>query len=160
MIVPAPVDLVLGLLAPVDILLDVPADRKRSAFDSIAGLLAERVGATRGAVLRALKWRERLGPTHVGDGIAVPHARLDGISNPAVALLRLTQPLPYGTIDDAAVDLLVGVLWPDSDAAEFIPALATITRLLRSPGLACGLRQARSVAEVRAVIAATGEPMQ
>ena len=119
----------------------------------IADRLAHRVGSSQGAVLAALLRRERLGPTFIGDGVAMPHARLEGIAGPAVAVARLRRPVPFGSPDDAAVDLLFAVLWPKAHTKGFVPALARIWRLLRRTELAAGLRRARTAEEAHALIA-------
>ena len=140
------------LVAFEDILLDMQADRKRTALGGIADRLAHRVGSSQGAVLAALLRRERLGPTFIGDGVAMPHARLEGIAGPAVAVARLRRPVPFGSPDDDPVDLLFAVLWPKAHAKGFVPALARIWRLLRRTELAAGLRRARTAGEAHALI--------
>ncbi|WP_292649299.1 PTS sugar transporter subunit IIA [Mesorhizobium sp.] len=64
------------------------ADRKRTALSGMAARLSEKVGRSHGAVLAAFLRRERLRPTAVGDGIGIPHARLDGIAAPAAPSLK------------------------------------------------------------------------
>ena len=141
------------LVASEDILLDMQADRKRTALGGIADRLAHRVGTSQGAVLAALLRRERLGPTFIGDGVAMPHARLEGIAGPAVAVARLRRPVPFGSPEDDPVDLLLAVLWPKAHAKGFVPALARVWRLLRRTELAAGLRRARAAEEAHALIA-------
>ena len=118
------------LVGEQDVLLGMQADRKRSALGGIAARLAERVGRSYGAVLAAFLRRERLGPTVVGDGIAIPHARLDGISAPAAVLATLQRPVPFGTPNDDSVDLLLALLWPTSDTEGFVPALSRMRAAL------------------------------
>ena len=108
-------------------------------------------------MLAAFLRRERLGPTAVGNGIAIPHARLEGISAPAAVLATLKRPVAFGTPDDASVDLLLALLWPEADAKGFVPTLARIWRLLRSGGLSDVLRQSRTPAEAHAWIEAFEE---
>ena len=141
------------LVASEDILLDMQADRKRTALGDVADRLAHKVGTSQGAVLAALLRRERLGPTFIGDGVAMPHAPLEGIADPAVAVARLRRPVPFGSPDDDPVDLLFAVLWPKAHTKGFVPALARIWRLLRRTELAAGLRRARTAEEAHALIA-------
>lgn len=140
------------LVGEQDVLLGMQADRKRSALSGIAARIAEKVGRSHGAVLAALLCRERLGPTAVGNGIAIPHARLDGISAPAAVLATLQRPVPFGTPDDDPVDLLLALLWPTSDTKGYVPALHGVSCRLRSGGLADLLRRSRTPAEARAWI--------
>src|SRR5690606_6432969 len=140
------------LVGKQDVLLGMPADRKRSVLDALAVRLAERAGMSHGAVLAAFLRRERLGPTVIGNGVAVPHARLDGISAPAAALATLQRPVPFDTQDDVPVDLLFALLWPASDMKGFVPTLRGVWRQLRNTALADLLRQSRTPAEAYAWI--------
>ena len=133
-----------NLLAPADIRVDVPADRKREALQLVADLLAEKTKAASGAVLAALLRRERLGPTHIGDGIAMPHGRLGGSFRPAASVVRLQRPVEYGTSEGDAVDVLVAILWPEPGVTGFVPMLASTGRLLRSPVARKLIREART----------------
>jgi PTS system nitrogen regulatory IIA component len=138
------------LVGEQDILLRVRADGKRAALSGIAARLAEKVGRSRGAVLAALLRRERLGSTAIGNRIAIPHSRLEGIAAPAAVLATLQRPVAFGTPDDASVDLLFALLWPTLDSRGFVPALRGVWRHLRSAGLAYLLRQSRTPAEAHA----------
>lgn len=71
------------LLEEDDFLLGVPSREKRSALEAVASRLGRRTGRPQGEVLNALLRRERLGSTATGDGLAMPHATLAGISVPA-----------------------------------------------------------------------------
>lgn len=135
------------LIRTQDILLDMQADRKRTALRAMAVRLGERVGASPDAVLAALLRRERLGSTAIGNGVAIPHARLDEISAPAAVFARLQHPVSFGTPDDNPVDLLLALLWPKSDTRAFVTTLLDVWRLLRRPGLAELLRKSGTPAE-------------
>ena len=138
------------LVKEQDILLGMQADRKRAALGGIAARIAERVGRSHGAVLAAFLRREQLGPTAVGNGIAIPHARLDGITAPAAVLATLQRPVAFGTPGDASVDLLLGLLWPTSDMKGFVPTLLGVKRHLQSTGLPDLLRRSRTPPEAHA----------
>jgi PTS system nitrogen regulatory IIA component len=140
------------LVGERDILLGVRADRKRSALGAIAARLGEKLEVSQGAALAALLRRERLGPTSIGQGLALPHARLDGISAPAAVVARLQRPVPFGSPDDEPVDLLLALLWPKSDMKGFVPALFHACRVLRSGGLPGLLRRSSTPAEAHVLI--------
>lgn len=144
------------LLSSADILLDVQAATKREAIGHLAELLAVPAGACRDNVLAALLRRERLGPTYIGDGIAMPHARVRGSLVPAAAVLRLRRPVDYGTAEDDEAHLLVGITWPDAETAGFVPTLAT-WRQLRTAAAAEALRRARTPTELHLAIARTDD---
>lgn len=140
------------VLREQDIMLGLPAKGKRSALSRIAALLSRRVGISRDAVLVALLDRERLGSTGVGHGVAIPHGRPNGIAGPAAVLARLEKPVCFGAPDGEPVDLVLTLLWPKSNIAGFLPALARICRLLRSADLRRRLRAATPPEEAYAPI--------
>ena len=127
------------------------------ALSRVSEALGLRVGKSQGAVLKALLRRERLGPTSIGDGVALPHARLENITHPAAILARLRHPVGFGGPDDDPVDLIVAVLWPEADAKGFVPALASISRLLRNTERSSALRRSKTAREAHASIAAIEE---
>jgi len=127
-----------------NIWLDVPTKGKHSALTKIAGEIARKAGCSERTILAGLLRRERLGSTGVGHGVAVPHALLDIVSSPVVTMTRLAAPIDFGSPDGDPVDLVFTVIWPSSDTRAFLPTFAKICRLLRSPSLRDGLRQAGS----------------
>ncbi|HEX7072642.1 MAG TPA: PTS sugar transporter subunit IIA [Hyphomicrobiaceae bacterium] len=140
------------LLGAQDILFETRSGRKCTSLGAIAVRLGEKVGRSQGSVLAALLRRERLGSTAIGNGTAMPHARLDGIRAPAAVLARLQRPLQFGTSDDDRVDLLLGLVWPKSDPRGFVAGLHHGWRLMRRSGLADLFRQSRTPAEALALI--------
>jgi PTS system nitrogen regulatory IIA component len=135
------------ILGEQDIVLGMPAKGKCSALAAVAEQLGARVVGGRGAVQNAILRRERLGSTAIGNGAAVPHARLDGISDPAAMVATLQQPVAFGALDHEPVDLLLALLWPISDASGFLPVLSRCCRLLRNPELGARLRTSKTQAE-------------
>lgn len=134
--------------------LGVPSGEKRSALKAVAAKLAARTGRSEGAILNVLLRRERLGSTATGDGVAVPHAVLDGISEPAAVIATLKHPISFDAPDDKNVDLLLGLLWPRDSREGFVPALSRSVSLLRRPGYRECIRNATSSAEALAGIEA------
>jgi PTS system nitrogen regulatory IIA component len=147
---PQPLMTVMDLLDEQDILLGMHAKGKRSALARTAARLGERADMEQGAVFAALLRRERLGSTAIGRGVAVPHARLDGISAPSAMVATLQRPVWFDAPDGGPVDLLLAVLWPKSDGAGFLPALAHFCRLLRHPELLDRIRASGTPAEALA----------
>ena len=140
------------LLGGQDIVLGMLVKQKRSALGALAARLGDRTGRSEGAVLNALLRRERLGSTAVGHGVAIPHARLDGISAPAAVVASLQRPVSFNSPDHAPVDLILGIVWPPSDTPGFVQALSSYCCLLCQPGLRDRLRAAGSPTEARARI--------
>lgn len=97
----------------------------------LADLLARAYGLDRVEVLDALEEREKLGSTGFGRGIALPHARIDGIRRPVAALLRLKEPVDFEAADGLPVDMAIGLVSPTQAGATHLHALAEISRMLR-----------------------------
>lgn len=79
----------------------------------------------------ALQDREALGPTGVGDGVAIPHARLEGLDKVIGIFYRLEKPMDYDAVDRQPVDLVFALFAPVSSGVDHLKALALISRLLR-----------------------------
>jgi len=93
-------------------------------------------------IVAAVAERERLGSTGVGYGVAIPHARLEGIEDVCAVFARLETPLEYESIDERPVDLVVLLLAPANANSLHLKALAQISRLLRREDLRDRLRSA------------------
>lgn len=93
-------------------------------------------------VVCAVMERERLGSTGVGSGVAIPHARLEGLDHVKAVFARLETPLDYEALDDRPVDLVVMLLAPAHASGDHLKALAQVSRLLRREDMRARLRNA------------------
>jgi nitrogen PTS system EIIA component len=147
-----------NLLSEHDIALNIIAKGKRPALTKISVGLAQRAGITEKTILSGLLAREKVGSTALGKGIAVPHVLLNNLSHPVASLTRLSAPIDFDAPDDSQVDLLFALLWPRRDTQQFLPTLASVSRMFRSKFLREALREARSPAEAYAIMCL--EPMR
>jgi PTS system nitrogen regulatory IIA component len=85
------------------------------------------------AVYAALCERERLGSTGVGEGVAIPHAKLPGIQQLVACFARSRQGVDFDAIDSQPVTLFVVLLVPENSAGAHLKALARVSRLLKLP---------------------------
>ncbi|MFZ1988227.1 MAG: PTS sugar transporter subunit IIA [Alphaproteobacteria bacterium] len=97
---------------------------------------------------RALKAREDLGSTGMGQGIAIPHARIEGLSEFIGLFARLAKPIDFKAIDSKPIDLIFLLLIPPNAANKHVAALALISRRLRDKKVLEALRAARSQGEI------------
>ena len=109
----------------------VDAADKNAILQQLAQAFARSWDLDAGEVLEHLEERERLGSTGFGRGVAIPHARIAGISRPVAALLKLRQPVDFASADGLPVDLGFGLLSPEHSGATHLHALAAISRLMR-----------------------------
>ena len=97
----------------------------------------------------------QLGLTGVGRGVALPHARIDGIEALFGIFVRLSRRLDFEAIDDEPVDLVFLLLIPSDAGNEHVAALAAIARRLRDANLVHCVRDAASAAAVRQLLTDT-----
>jgi PTS system nitrogen regulatory IIA component len=100
--------------------------------------LAERLSQTLSGVsdielFDQLIARERLGSTGIGSGVAVPHCRLNGLTKPTAALVRLPKSVDFEAIDKAPVDLIFALIVPTDATDEHLQLLASIVERVNDP---------------------------
>ena len=119
--------LLTGLLSTSRIRLNVSAPSKKRMLEELAGLLSHnRSDLHRDTVFQVLNERERLGSTGIGDGIALPHGRLNGLTEPLAAVIRLRQALDFDSVDDRPIQLIVGLLVPANATEQHLNILASL----------------------------------
>jgi len=91
-------------------------------------------------VCSALQERESLGPTGVGQGIALPHARLSELERVHGIFVRVEKPLDFESVDRQPVDLVFALLAPLDAGVEHLKALAVVSRTMRDHALCTKLR--------------------
>ena len=84
--------------------------------------------------------RESLGPTGVGHGIALPHARLEDLTQIIGVFIRLEKPLDYDSVDRQPVDLMFALFAPKDSGVDHLKALALVSRTMRDPAICAKLR--------------------
>lgn len=105
------------------------------------GIIAESAyGIAHLSAVEALLERESLGPTGVGHGVALPHARVDGIDRVVGVFAVLERPIDFDAVDRQPVDLVFALFAPMDAGVEHLKALALVSRTLRDPGLCAKLR--------------------
>lgn len=116
-----------------------PASKKRILQD-MAARAAAVYGIDSNVAFDALQERESLGPTGVGDGVAIPHARIEGLKSVGGVFYRLEKPVNYDSVDRQPVDLVFALFAPVSSGVDHLKALACVSRLLRAPATRSKLR--------------------
>ena len=122
----------------------LPAASKRALFAGLGRAAGEAFGLDAAMVAERLAQREKLGTTGFGGGVAVPHAKIEGIGQVRGVFARLPQPLGYGAVDALPVDIAIMLLSPPEAGADHLKALARVSRALRDRGFAAKLRGAAS----------------
>ncbi|OPB33887.1 PTS IIA-like nitrogen regulatory protein PtsN [Pseudomonas sp. FJ2-5-13] len=133
------------ILTPGRSLVNVPGGSKKRALEQIANLISSEVPELEMQdVFEALIAREKLGSTGFGNGIAIPHCRLEGCDTPVSALLHLEKPIDFDAIDGAPVDLLFVLLVPQAATDAHLELLRQIASMLDRKDVRDKLRSASS----------------
>lgn len=141
------------LLDPAATVTRVSASGKRQALAALSDLAARVLGVNASEALDGLMAREAAGSTGVGQGVAVPHARVEGLDRVRAVFMRLDQPVAFDAVDGQKVDLLVGLFAPPGATADHLRALARVARLMRQPALREQLRAAPTAEAIYALLA-------
>jgi PTS system nitrogen regulatory IIA component len=133
----------LDFLDPQAVLPALRVNGKKQALQELASQAARLTGLPDGAIYEALLQRERLGSTGIGEGIAIPHGKLAGLTRIFGLVARLDKPVNFEALDSQPVDVLFLLLAPEGAGADHLKALARVARVLREPGLIERVRATR-----------------
>ena len=105
--------LIAKILSPEHVLLDLDVSSKKRVFEQVGILFENSHGIARSDVFDCLFAGEKLGPTGLGQGVAIPHGRAKGLKEATGAYIRLKAPIPYDSPDGKPVQSLFVLLVPD-----------------------------------------------
>ena len=128
------------LLKPEAVKVVTSASSKKRLLHEIGDLVQSAYDINAALVVEALMAREALGPTGVGHGVALPHARLDGIDNVMGAFVLLDKPIDFDAVDRQPVDIAFALFAPEEAGVEHLKALALVSRTLRDQTICTKLR--------------------
>jgi len=140
------------LVVPQGIILDLRVSSKKQALQEMAKHASQITQESERRIFEVLLVRERLGSTGVGNGIAIPHGKLENLKRLHLLFARLGEPIDFDAIDEQPVDLLCLLLAPPSSGADHLKALAQVSRLLRERSTCDKLRHASSADAVMALL--------
>lgn len=138
------------------ILPSLKAGSKKQVLQEIAAKARDAYGLEARAVVEGLLAREKLGSTAMGGGVAIPHARLPGLTSIVGLFARLDKPADFEAVDGQSVDLVFVLLAPEESGADHLRALARVSRLLHDADLR---KKLRATAEAPALYALITEPL-
>ncbi|MEL6830349.1 MAG: PTS IIA-like nitrogen regulatory protein PtsN [Pseudomonadota bacterium] len=128
------------------------ASSRKQVLSQMAESLSGRLSIDARDIFDAVIERENLGSTGVGEGVAIPHARVETLDAPIGAFVRLTEGVEFDAIDGQPCDLIFMLLAPHSSGADHLRALAQVSRAFRDKALRDALRSAETSDEIRALL--------
>jgi PTS system nitrogen regulatory IIA component len=141
------------IVLPEAILPRLSAGSRRHALQHLADAVAAASGVDARATFEAVLMRERLAGTGMGEGVAIPHARVRGLERPIGGFARLDPPQDFNALDGRPADLVFMLLAPADRGGDHLKALARVSRFLRRADVRDKLRSARGLVELRALFA-------
>jgi PTS system nitrogen regulatory IIA component len=129
-----------NLLKPEAIRIFSSVSSKKRLLHDLAGIAEMCYHTDYANTVEALIDREALGPTGVGGGIALPHARLENLNHVVGALILLESPVEFDAIDKQPVDVIFSLFAPKTAGVEHLKALALVSRTLREQSVVAKLR--------------------
>ncbi len=132
---------------------ELRSTNKPEVITELAGLLARALpGADPERIAHTLFERERLATTGVGDGVAIPHGKLPGLSRIVAALGIARAGIPFDAVDGRPVTVFAALLAPPESTGDHLKALAWVSRLLKVPEVRERLLAAPDAAEAWRIV--------
>lgn len=141
-----------NLLKPEAVKFLTSASSKKRLMQDISDLSEQAYGLNGDLVLDALLARESLGPTGVGNGIALPHARLADLDEVVGAFVLLDKPIDFGAVDRQPVDIAFALFAPEDAGVDHLKALALVSRTLRDGSICTKLRANKNPATLFTIL--------
>ena len=140
------------LLTPESVLPNLKVTSKKQALQELSKRVSENYGLAERDVFEILLEREKLGSTGVGNGVAIPHGKMENLDCLLGYFARLERPINFEAIDERPVDLIFLLLAPESAGADHLKALARVSRLMRDKSICKKLRGSDSAEALYALL--------
>lgn len=139
---------------PQEIALDLDVSNRWEALRTVSALIERSRSLSAPPVFRALWRREQAASTALGNGFALPHARIEGIPEPVTVYVRTKRPIGFAAPDHRAVSELFVLLVPsDADNTKHLRLLALVAEMFSDNDFRAGLLRASDVASIRSAFA-------
>jgi len=129
-----------SLLVPEAVRVSGTVSSKKRLFQDLGDLAQHAYGLEAAAATEALRAREALGPTGVGRGVALPHARLPDLDRVIGTFILIEKPIEFDAIDKEPVDIAFALFAPEESGVDHLKALALVSRTLRETSVCAKLR--------------------
>ncbi|THK37433.1 PTS IIA-like nitrogen regulatory protein PtsN [Sinorhizobium garamanticum] len=137
-----------GLLHQNAIIPAMRANSKKQLLQELAAKASKLTGLPERDIFDVILQRERLGSTGVGNGIAIPHGKLNNLPSIVGIFARLDTPVDFEALDDQPVDLVFLLLAPEGAGADHLKALSRIARVLRDHDMVAKIRASDSASAI------------
>ena len=126
----------------------VHCSSKKRALEIISEIAAEHLDQNPQPLFECILNREKMGSTGIGNGIAIPHGRIQNSDKAIAILIQCQDPIQFDAIDNQPVDLLFALLVPDAQCKEHLKTLSNMAEKLSNKQVCKQLRTAKSDEEL------------
>ncbi len=126
----------------------VQCSSKKRALEIISEIAADYTGLNANELFECMLSREKMGSTGIGNGIAIPHARMTGFDQAVAILIQCEEPIDFDAIDNRPVDILFALLVPEDQCKEHLKTLGLMAARLNDKLVLKALRKAGSNQEL------------
>jgi nitrogen PTS system EIIA component len=126
----------------------VHCSSKKRALEIISEIAAEHLDQNPQPLFECILNREKMGSTGIGNGIAIPHGRIQNSDQAVAILIQCQDPIQFDAIDNQPVDLLFALLVPDAQCKEHLKTLSSMAEKLSNKQVCKQLRTAKSDEEL------------
>lgn len=145
-------NLISQLLPESNVIVDLDVASKKRVFEQ-AGLLFENtLHVARSQVFDSLFAREKLGSTGLGQGVAIPHGRIKGLREAAVALVRMKEAIPFDAPDGLPVNIACILLVPEKATDQHLHILSELAQMFSNKSFRERLLHSRDAKEIHQLI--------
>jgi len=137
-----------SLLATDNIFTDADISSKKRLLEYIAEKAAYELSLPQQTIFNKLLERERLGSTGLGQGFAVPHARLNNLSQAHACFVKLDKAVNYDAMDQQPVDLVFTLFIPEASTEEHLQILASLAKIFSQADVSAKIRHSQSADEI------------
>ena len=141
-----------NFLTEDSIIMDCDSKSQKNTLEVISNKMAELTSTNKDEIFQKLYEREKLGTTAFGNGIAIPHARVEGIQNAKIIILKLTEAIDFNSIDGNKVDIVMSLFVPNDNNEMHVQLLSSIASLLDNQVFREKIRTANTASDVMMII--------
>ena len=131
----------------------IKAANKKQLLQDIASIASEHIGVSNMNIAKSLQQREILGPTGMGNGVAIPHVKINGLTKIYGFFSSLERPIDFEAADKQPVDLIFTLLAPENNkGTEHLKALAMVSRVFSDKNIRSKLRSSVNTESLFAIL--------
>ena len=146
------------ILEENNIIPELKAREKKGVLEELAEVVYNSdPSIDKGALVKVLVERERLGSTGIGDGVAIPHGKLSGVTNPIISFGRSKEGLGFDSMDGQPTYLFFLLVAPENSSGVHLQVLARIAKILKRSSFRKKLMEASTQKELYQTIIQTDE---